>query len=324
VELPKVTADDSLKLLSASGERKETEPPNRFTEAGLIKELEKRGIGRPSTYASTIKTVVDRGYVNKEGRTLFPTDTGDVVSSFLEANFADIVSDTFTATMEDELDEIARGEREYVKTLKDFYTPFAKLVKRKDKEIGKLTTLGEADPKWRCPLCAGDMVIKLGRSGRFMSCAKFPDCTGSRTMEGEEMKGPQETGELCPKCGDLPGDKGGKLVERQGKFGSFIACSKYPKCKFIREDEEAKKRADTGVLCPTCGKGNMSQKRGRFGFFYSCSQYPDCKFNMKAKPTGAKCNLCGSLMMEGTKTIPERCSNKACPNHNPQKLIRTS
>ena len=314
VELPKVSIGDSLKLLGARGERKETEAPNRFTEAGLIKELEKRGIGRPSTYASTIKTIVDRGYVNKEGRTLFPTDTGDVVSSFLEANFTEIVSDNFTAKMEDELDEIARGEREYVKTLKDFYGPFSRLIKSKDRDVGKLTTLGDADPRWECPLCAGTMVIKLGRSGRFISCAKYPDCLGSRTMEGEEMRGPQATGEKCPKCAK------GDLVERQGRFGTFIACSRYPKCKFVKEDEEQKKRADTGVLCPTCGKANLSEKRGRFGFFYGCSDYPDCKFNMKAKPTGDRCRLCNSLTMEGTKTIPARCSSKSCPNHNPQKL----
>ena len=318
VELPKVSAGNPLELLGASGERKETEPPNRFTEAGLIKELEKRGIGRPSTYASTIKTVVDRGYVNKDGRTLFPTDTGDVVSSFLEINFADIVSDTFTAKMEDELDEIARGEREYVKTLKDFYGPFTKLVKSKDKSIGKLTTLGEADQQWKCPLCGNKMVIKLGRSGRFMSCERFPDCSGSRTLGGEEMKGPQATGEKCPKCTD------GDLVERQSRFGSFIACSKYPKCKFAKENEETKKRANTGVPCPTCSNGVMNQKRGRFGFFYSCSNYPDCKFNMKSKPTGKICELCKNLMMEGTKTISERCSSKSCPNHNPQKLKQES
>jgi DNA topoisomerase-1 len=316
VELPKVNIGDSLSLIEINSEGKQTEPPGRYTEAGLVKELEKRGIGRPSTYAAIIQTLVTRGYVTKDKRTLTPTDTGDVVSTFLENNFTNIISDKFTAEMEEELDEIARGERGYEKTLKSFYTPFKKLVKEKDKEIGKLTTLGEADQKWKCPTCGGRMVIKLGKNGRFMSCEKFPECTGARTIEGEEMKGPEETGEDCPVC------KEGKLVTRQGRYGPFVSCNRYPKCKFIKEDEEAKKARDTGVLCPLCKKGTMGERRGRYGIFYGCSNYPDCKNIIKSKPTGALCPTCGSLMMEGTKTIPERCSNKTCSNHNPHKLAK--
>ncbi|MEK7536010.1 MAG: type I DNA topoisomerase [Patescibacteria group bacterium] len=330
VELPKVIVGENLEVREIASEAKQTEPPKRYTEAGLIKELEKRGIGRPSTYSAITKTIVDRGYVDKDGRTLIPTDTGDVVSSFLEANFANVISDTFTAGMEEDLDKIALGEKEYAKVLSSFYGPFAKEVKSKDKSIGKITNLGDADKKWKCPICNGPMIIKLGKSGKFMSCAKFPDCTGARTIEGEEMKGPVETGEKCPECGDMPIDKkgrgGGKLVERSGKYGTFIACSRYPKCKYVKEDEEAKKRSDTGVACPVCKnglpagrQGSMLEKRGRFGLFYSCSNYPDCKNITKAKPTGKLCDHCGSLMMEGTKTIPERCSNKKCPNHNPHK-----
>ncbi|HEY4514690.1 MAG TPA: type I DNA topoisomerase [Candidatus Paceibacterota bacterium] len=326
VELPHISENDSLTCLNIDAEGKETEPPNRYSEAGLIKELEKRGIGRPSTYASTISTIIARGYVDKEGKTLKPTDTGDVVSSFLEANFGDVISDTFTAEMEEELDEIARGEREYEKTLRDFYTPFEKLVKSKDKEIGKLTTLGDVEGKWKCPVCNGPMIWKLGRSGKFMSCAKFPDCAGGRTPEGEEMKAAQETGEKCPLCGteeELPKKKkGGMLVERQGRFGSFIACSRYPKCKFIKEDPEAVKRSDTGVDCPLCKDGTMREKRGRFGLFYGCSNYPECRNIIKSKPTGKLCPECGSLMMVGTKTISERCSSKICPNHNPHKISK--
>ena len=318
VELPKVIEDEALDVLEVSSEGKETEPPNRYTEAGLIKELEKRGIGRPSTYSAITKTIVDRGYVDKDGKTLKPTDTGDVVSTFLENNFADIISDSFTAGMEEELDEIARGEKEYEPTLSKFYKPFSKEVKEKDKSIGKITDLGNAHERWKCPICNSKMIIKLGKSGKFMSCANFPACMGARTSEGEEMKGPQETGEKCPACGKK---NDGMLVERTGRFGTFIACSRYPKCKYVKEDEEAKRRADTGVQCPICKKGNMSEKRGKFGLFYGCSNYPDCKNIVKSKPTGKLCELCGSLMMEGTKTIPERCSNKTCPNHNPHKLV---
>ena len=131
------------------------------------------------------------------------------------------------------------------------------------------------------------------------------------------MDGPKEIGEPCPECGEK---HGGKLVIREGKYGSFISCSRYPKCKFIKEDEEEKKRKMTGVQCPVCKKGEMMERRGRFGTFYSCSNYPDCKNAIKAKPTGRLCDMCGSLMMEGTKTIPERCSNTKCPNHRPDKL----
>lgn len=320
VELPKVTAGETLKLITLSDTEKQTEPPSRYTEAGLVKELESRDIGRPSTYASIMSTIEARGYVEKRGKTLFPTDTGDVVSTFLENNFAEYISDTFTAEMENELDDIAIGKREYVKTLADFYGPFLHEVKEKDK-LEKVTNLGEADKTHVCPKCGGNMIFKLSKSGKFLSCANYPDCDGARTAEGEEMEGPKETGELCPLCGEKKGKSGGgKLVVRQGKFGAFVSCSRYPKCKFIKEDEAEKKKRMTGVSCPVCKKGEMSERKGRFGIFYSCSDYPSCKYAIKAKPTGNLCTLCGALMMEGTKTIPERCSDKLCKNHNPHKL----
>ena len=328
VELPLCKAGEKLKLIDLTSEEKFTEPLGRYSEAGLIKELESRDIGRPSTYASIMRTIEDRGYVRKEGKTLFPTDTGEVVSDFLEKNFMNYISDTFTAEMENKLDEISLGEREYEKTLKDFYGPFLKEVQEKDK-LEKATNLGDAPEGTKCPKCGGSMIIKLSRGGKFYSCSKYPDCEGALMLDGTELKGPEETGEMCPDCG-LPvqiGEKkrkvyGGKLVikQRRDGGGSFISCSRYPKCKFIKKDEaeEAKKR--TGVTCPTCKVGDISERRGRFGIFYSCSNYPDCKFAIKAKPTGNICKECGSLMMEGTKTIPERCSSKACLMHNPHKI----
>ena len=319
VELPEVKINEDLKLIELNSTEKFTEPPNRYTEAGLVKELEARDIGRPSTYASIMKTIEDRGYVNKEGKTLFPTDTGDVVSSFLENNFGEYISDTFTADMEDKLDDISNGKREYEKTLKDFYIPFQKDVKEKDK-LAKATNMGEAPIDMLCPLCEGSMIIKLSRGGKFYSCSNYPDCKGAKTMEGNVLEGPKETGEMCPTCGEKKGKSGGgKLVVREGRFGTFISCSRYPKCKFIKQDEEELKKKMTDITCPMCQKGKMMERRGRFGVFYSCSDYPDCKNAIKAKPTGNICPLCQSLMMEGTKTIPERCSNKMCRNHNPHK-----
>ncbi len=315
VELPEMKKGEELKLKELISEQKATTPPDRYSEAGLVKELEARGIGRPSTYAATIRTLETRGYVEKINKSLHPTDTGEVVSTFIENNFEKYISDTFTAEMEDELDDIALGKREYVKTLKDFYGPFLKDVKAKE-NIEKITNMGDAPADIKCPKCGADMIIKLGRTGKFLSCSRYPDCDGARTIEGKELEGPKETGEICPKCGK------GKLVEREGRFGKFISCSLYPKCKYIKQSEEEQQKKMTGVKCPKCGKGEMMERRGRFGIFYSCSNYPDCKYAIKAKPTGKICEICGSLMMEGTKTIPERCSEKSCPNHNPHKLMK--
>lgn len=316
VQLPKVAAGDPLTLVEAKSEGKETQPPSRYSEAGLVKELEKRGIGRPSTYASILKTIEARGYVEKQGRTLIPTPTGDVVSTFIENNFADYISDTFTAEMEDELDQIADGTRDYEKTLREFYTPFLKAVKSKDK-IAKITDMGPVPKEFPCPTCGNDMVYKLSKTGRFMSCANFPKCMGARKEDGSIIEPPKDLGKPCPVCGEK---EGGSLIQREGRFGTFIACSRYPKCKHVEQDPEEVARTKTGVTCPTCGTGEMVERRGRFGIFFSCSNYPNCKNAIKARPTGNICKLCGSLMMLGTKTIPERCSNKTCPMHNPHKL----
>ena len=213
VLLPKVKANDSLSLLKLNNEEKQTEPPNRYSEAGLIKELEKRGIGRPSTYASIIGTIVERGYVDKDGRTLKPTDTGDVVSTFLEENFGEYISDTFTAEMEDELDQIAEGTREYEPTLREFYKPFLKDVKEKEK-TAKITNLGDADPKLKCPVCDAGMIIKLGRGGKFLSCETFPKCKGMRNIDGSEIKEAESIG--TDKVSGL------EVFVMDGRFGPYV------------------------------------------------------------------------------------------------------
>lgn len=213
VELPKLAEGEPLDLVSLGSTEKQTEPPNRYTEAGLVKELEKRGIGRPSTYASIMKTIQDRGYVEKTGRTLTPTATGMVVSGFLEEHFADYISDSFTAEMEDELDEIARGEREYVATLKDFYTPFSKAVHAKD-ALPKATALGEAPKEFPCPTCGAPMEFKLGRGGVFMSCTRYPDCEGARQEDGTEVK-PDEPIGMHP-------DFNRPIYIRTGRFGPYV------------------------------------------------------------------------------------------------------
>jgi DNA topoisomerase I len=172
-----------------------------------------------------------------------------------------------------------------------------------------------------CPLCESSMVIKLAKNGKFYSCSRYPECLGARKIDGSVMEGPKKLGKACPKC------EKGELMEREGRYGKFIACSNYPKCKYIEQDEEMRKANSTGVHCNKCKDGYMEERKGRFGVFYSCSNYPDCKHIVKTRPTGNRCTyikvdgtICDELMMEGTKTIPERCSDKMCPNHNPHKL----
>lgn len=211
--LPEVSKDDTLKLLDINTEAKQTTPPNRFTEAGLVKELEKRGIGRPSTYASIIKTLEDREYVVKENKALKPTDTGDVVSSFLEDNFGEYINDTFTAGMEDKLDDIANGDAEYVETLKSFYEPLHKEIKEKEK-LDKATNLGVADPKYKCPKCGNGMTIKLSRGGKFLSCSQYPECDGALTIDGTEIKKDEPLG-VDPET-KLP------IFVKTGKYGPYV------------------------------------------------------------------------------------------------------
>jgi DNA topoisomerase-1 len=227
VTLPKCAKDEALELVAIDSLEKQTLPPPRYTEAGLIKELEKRGIGRPSTYASICKTIEDRGYVGKEGRSLKPTDTGMVVSSFLEENFPTYISDTFTAEMEDKLDGIANGTHKYVATLKDFYGPFHKEVKSKEK-VAKATDLGAADPKFKCPKCGTTpMGIKLGRNGKFISCTRYPDCDGALTLDGHEFKKDEPIG-VDPTTG-LP------IFVLNGRFGPYVQLGlKIPKVKKVR------------------------------------------------------------------------------------------
>ncbi len=215
VMLPQVALHDVVSVRECVATEKQTEPPHRYSEAGLIKELEKRGIGRPSTYASIISTIEERGYVTKQNKSLIPTDTGDVVTTFLEEHFKEYISDSFTAHMEDELDDIANGVRSYKETMQTFYTPFITRIGEKQ-EVEKATNLGETT--FLCPLCQSSMIVKLGKSGKFLSCSRYPDCTGALTIDGHEISEDKPFG-THPVTGE-------PIYILSGKFGPYVQLGK--------------------------------------------------------------------------------------------------
>jgi DNA topoisomerase-1 len=282
--LPRVVAGDPLKLLGLDATQHFTQPPPRFTEASLVKILEEYGIGRPSTYAPTISTLVGRRYIRKEGRALIPEDVGFVVTDFLKEHFADIVDTGFTAHMELDLDRIASGEVQWVPVVKEFFDPFAKRIEEKTKSVKKSDVTEQATDKI-CPKCGRPVIIKLGRFGRFYSCTGFKKmkkgdvqppgaCDYSEPLEGAaEPQIEIIEGEMCPDCGK-------PLAKRRGRFGPFIGCTGYPDCKYIK-----KTQVKTGVICPTCGKGELVQRRGRGrSLFYGCERYPECTFTARELP----------------------------------------
>ncbi|GBE40747.1 DNA topoisomerase 1 [bacterium BMS3Bbin09] len=299
--LPQLSEGDKLQTIGIMPKQHFTQPPPRFTEATLVKELEAKGIGRPSTYATILSTIVDRKYTEKVDRKFSPTELGEVVSDLLVERFSALMDYNFTANMEDNLDKIEEGGLKWIDIVKDFYGPFEKDLKE------AMEVLGRVKPKdiptdEICETCGKPMVIKWGMHGRFIACTGFPDCKTTRPLETEENgTETQVTDEKCEKCGAL-------MVLKTGKFGRFLACSKYPECK-------STKAISIGVKCPDDG-GDLVERRTKKGkIFYSCGNYPKCKFATWYKPVNKKCPDCNAdfLAEKRTKKVEQYvCLNKEC------------
>lgn len=302
--LPAMSEGDVIDLNEIRAEQHFTEPPPRYTEASLVKTLEEHGIGRPSTYASIISTLTSREYVELEKRRFTPTDVGRVVNKFLTEHFTKYVDYGFTAKLEDELDEVSRGEKEWIPLMKNFWGPFKELVDDKEQSVSrKDVTQEELDEK--CPKCDKPLSKRLGRRGSFIGCSGYPECDYTRSLDGEEGSSTPEVveGRNCPSC-ESP------LFIRQGRYGKFIGCSAYPKCKHI---EPIEKPAETGVTCPECNKGQMLMRKSRYGkVFYSCSSYPDCKYAVWNEPLNEPCPDCDWPILT-LKTTKRKGTEKVCP-----------
>lgn len=290
--LPTINENDLLRQNEISPNQHFTQPPPRYTEAALVKALEEKGIGRPSTYAAILSTIQDRKYAEKnEDRRFLPTELGIVVNDLLVEKFPELIDLSFTAKMEDELDEIESAKMKWVKVVNDFYTPFSiDLEKASNDNEGVKPGNTETDQK--CDKCGAPMLIKWGRHGKFLACSGYPECKNTKPIEGEnsgvQKAEPVITDEICDKCG-------APMVIKSGKFGKFLACSKYPECK------NAKPIA-TGIKCPLDGGDIVARKTKKGKPFWSCSNYPKCKFATWYKPVAKSCPKCNAPILAEQRT----------------------
>ena len=298
--LPELVAGQGLRMLDVLPDQHFTQPPPRYSEASLVKALEELGIGRPSTYASIISTIQDRGYVRLEEKRFRPEDVGVVVTDGLIDHFSGIVDVNFTAEMEEELDQIAEGAMGRVQVLTDFYSPFKEALEAAGEKWERYVV--ELDET--CPKCGeegrtppGRLQKRLGKFGFFVGCSRFADedggCKYIRNMDGSERPGPELLDEKCPECGR-------QLQRRFGRYGPFVGCSGYPECKYIKKEPPK----STGVTCPQCGQGELVEKNTRFGLFYGCERYPECDGAVNNPPIKDRpCPECGGLLLQRPKSI---------------------
>ena len=278
--LPIMEEQETLKDVELEGKQHFTEPPLRYSEARLIKDLEEKGIGRPSTYAIIIDTLQARGYVSLERpsegsktKVFIPSEQGELTDTKLQGFFSGIINVSYTANMEHHLDEIAAGERNNIEEVRTFYNEFEPLLQNayENMEKKELERTGE-----KCPDCGNDLVYRIGRFGKFISCINFPECRYTKGEDEDE----NAVEEVCPKCGS-------KMVTKKGRYGSFLACSNYPECKYIKSNKTKEEPEPTGEMCPDCGH-ELVRRKSRFGTtFIGCSSYPKCRY-IKKEPKKEK------------------------------------
>ena len=305
LELPPLTVGEPLKAEEILPAQHFTQPPPRFTEGSLVKMLEEKGVGRPSTFTSTITTIIARGYVRRSGKLLEPTELGRLTTKLMKDSFPEIIDYGFTAKMEDDLDKIENGQAEYLSVLRDFYTDFEKELKEADEKLDKLEYVKPVEvTDIICDKCGANMVIREGRYGKFAACPNFPKCRNTRRLndDASAAEGAEEViaDEKCPVCGS-------DMILKKGAYGSFYACRNYPDCKTTKPYYK-----DTGVACPQCGKRILVKQSRSRKTFYSCEDYPNCKFSVWDVPQQMKCPRCGGLVLKKKNKEHYYCYNEAC------------
>jgi DNA topoisomerase-1 len=305
--LPPIKEGDTAKAVSFDPSQHFTQPPPRYSDASLIRDLEEKGIGRPSTYASILSNIQDREYVERRESRYYPSELGTIVTELLVQSFPGILNTEFTAEMENQLDAIEEGEADWKKILGNFWKPFEKVLETA-KEHMKNVKRQEVPTDIKCDRCQHTMVIKWGRTGSFLACSNYPECKNTQDFKkddaGKIVIIPKEfTDKKCEKCGN-------PMIVKTGKFGRFLACSDYPNCKFTQA-------ITLGIPCPVCKEGELTQKQSRYRrIFYSCNRWPNCNFAMWYKPIATPCPQCNfPLTMEKlTKRhgLLRACGNKEC------------
>ena len=305
IAFPEIAKDDLIPAKQILPEQHFTEPPPRYTEATLIKFLEEKGIGRPSTFATIVTTIISRNYVKRDGKSLRPTEIGEITTKLMNESFPDIVNYEFTASMEDKLDEIENGTNTMLGTLTDFYKSFERELDVAEKTISKETIeLPVEETDIICEKCGSRMIVKNGRYGKFAACPNYPVCKNTKQLKKEEPETEQKPAEIAPfKC-ELCGSD---MVVRQGKFGTFYACSRYPECKFTKQ-----KVKSLGVSCPKCGKDIVTKHGKNRTVFYSCSGYPECDFSSWDLPLPEKCPTCGGMLYQRKGRSQIICKTEGC------------
>jgi len=303
-KLPEFAEGEKLKVEEILPEQHFTQPPPRYTEGSLVKTLEEKGIGRPSTYAPTISTIISRGYVKREGKSLVPTELGILTTDLMKKSFAHIVDYNFTAQMEEDLDRIEEGLVDYVTVLKEFYGDFSRQLEEAEKNFSDVKIeLPKEETDIICEKCGARMVVKQGRFGKFAACPNYPACKNTRKLESvsEESKEDKEkeviADEKCKNCG-------ADMVLRRSAFGYFFACRNYPECKTTMPYYK-----DTGIACPECGKRILQKQTKNRKTYYSCENYPECSFSVWDIPQERRCPQCGGLVLKKKSKEYYYCRN---------------